>query len=195
MIGASENLQQLNEEQQPNEQLIKENNVAKEQMIIPDNEKAILLSETENKDIDNDKAVLDPPKNDKKEEPIVNLSKDNSFNKKYTMDNSSTMLNEKKYEELEKFLDSRFFQILVNIITVYALFADDFRTAFLPKSVDNGFDSITIFCMVVFTIEITLSVLTKEKYLFSFFFWLDVISTISLIFDLKWFQSAVLVNP
>ena len=96
---------------------------------------------------------------------------------------------------IERFLDSRGFQIFINILTVYALFADDFRTAFFPKSADDGFDSIIIICMIFFSLEIVLSVLSKENYVFTFFFWLDIISTVSLIFDLKWFQNAVLVDP
>lgn len=43
----------------------------------------------------------------------------------------------------------------------------------------------------MFSIEIILSVLTKEGYFLSFFFWLDTISTISLLLDINMFNEAV----
>ena len=36
------------------------------------------------------------------------------------------------------FLDDRWFNVAIAIITAYALFGDDFRLAFLPQSVDEG---------------------------------------------------------
>lgn len=38
----------------------------------------------------------------------------------------------------------------------------------------------------MFTIEIILSIICKKGYFNSFFFWLDLISTITLILDLTW---------
>lgn len=43
----------------------------------------------------------------------------------------------------------------------------------------------------MFSIEIILSVLVKEGYFLSFFFWLDTISTISLLLDINMFNEAV----
>ena len=40
--------------------------------------------------------------------------------------------------------------------------------------------------MTLFSIEIILSVLCKKNYFLSFFFWLDILSTITLVFDLGW---------
>lgn len=49
---------------------------------------------------------------------------------------------------------------------------------------DVWFDVLTITCLVVFTLEIFLSCLGKDDYMLGFFFWLDVISTVTLILDL-----------
>jgi len=74
----------------------------------------------------------------------------------------------------------------MSIITIYALFFDDLRVLLFPKSSDTIFYGLTVFGMVCFTIEIVLSSYAKEDYLLSFFFWLDIISTISMIPDIGW---------
>jgi len=44
---------------------------------------------------------------------------------------------------------------------------------------------LAIIAILCFTTEIVFSCLVKQNYLFSFFFWLDVISTVSLLFDIS----------
>jgi hypothetical protein len=61
--------------------------------------------------------------------------------------------------------------------------------SFPPES-DGIFYGITISAMIIFTLEILLYSYSKEAYVFSFFFWLDVISTLSLIQDIGWFMEA-----
>ena len=41
-------------------------------------------------------------------------------------------------------------------------------------------------CLALFGLEMILSCIAKEGYIFGFFFWLDLISTASLIFDIQW---------
>ena len=71
-------------------------------------------------------------------------------------------------------------------ITIYALFFDDIRLLALPSSVDPYFWGISTFALACFTIEIILASVAVDGYLFSFFFWLDLVSTISLIPDIGW---------
>jgi hypothetical protein len=40
--------------------------------------------------------------------------------------------------------------------------------------------------MIIFSIEILFSSLCKEEYFLTFFFWLDIISTVSMIPDIGW---------
>lgn len=91
-----------------------------------------------------------------------------------------------KFPFLKAILDNTFFSVLVNLLTLFALFGDDIRRACFDKTADNGFDGITIVCMVsivimkcIFTLEILFACLVREGYLNSFFFWLDIISTLS----------------
>ena len=46
--------------------------------------------------------------------------------------------------------------------------------------------------MALFMIELILASLVKEDYFLGFYFWLDLISTISLIFDIGWFWDTIL---
>ena len=58
------------------------------------------------------------------------------------------------------------------------------RTITVNADGDIGFDVVTIICLFFFTVEIVLAIIVKEDYIWSFFFFLDAISTISLIFDI-----------
>lgn len=74
----------------------------------------------------------------------------------------------------------------MTLITVYSLFFDDIRAAGVSSDYDNVFYGITLFCMICFLIEIFFASLAKEEYFLTFFFWLDLISTISMIGDIGW---------
>ena len=81
--------------------------------------------------------------------------------------------------------------LLTTIMTIFALFGDDFRLAFFNKDVDFTFYNLTLICLIGFTIEITLNCLCQDNYFNSFYFWLDVISTISLVFDIKYIMDVI----
>lgn len=72
------------------------------------------------------------------------------------------------------------------IITMYALFFDDIRVILIPKVADDVFYAITSFSLLFFMVEIILASFAKKGYFNSFFFWLDVVSTITLITDIGW---------
>ena len=72
-------------------------------------------------------------------------------------------------------------------ITIYALFGDDIRILIVGPNGDVYFYVLSLISLIAFTIEVTVSCVVKEGYNLGFFFWLDVISTASLIFDIGWF--------
>lgn len=72
----------------------------------------------------------------------------------------------------------------MTIVTLYALLGDDLRLIYAPKDYDEVFTNLTIVSLILFTIELTLSAAAVENYLNSFFFWLDLVSTFSLITDI-----------
>lgn len=94
--------------------------------------------------------------------------------------------------KLESFIEGTPFQILISLFTVYALFGADLKFLISEKKDDEIFDYFTIFSLFIFCFEIIVSVIVKKDYLFSFFFFLDAISTITLIFDLTYVDSAFL---
>ena len=79
-------------------------------------------------------------------------------------------------------------------ITLYALFSDDVRLLLFRKGADPYFYVITILVMVIFAVEITFSSLTIEEYFLGLYFWLDCISTISLIADIGWLWDRITGN-
>lgn len=87
-----------------------------------------------------------------------------------------------------KFLDHHIVVTIMTIITIYALFFDDIRVLAFEKTADPVFYGFTLFGMICFTIEIMLASYAKEDYLFSFFFWLDIISTLSMVPDIGWIR-------
>lgn len=79
----------------------------------------------------------------------------------------------------------------MTLITIYSLFFDDIRSLAFPMSTDNICYGITTGCMACFLIEIFLASLAKDEYFLSFFFWLDVVSTLSMIPDIGWIWNAM----
>ena len=75
---------------------------------------------------------------------------------------------------------------LMTVITLYALFGDDVKIAYFTRAADETFNYITSAALLLFTLEITLNAISNENYFNSFYFYLDVISTISLITDISW---------
>ena len=83
------------------------------------------------------------------------------------------------------------YQIMITLLTLYSLFADDIRIVDTAKTADVGFDGMGIALICIFTVEIVLSSIAIDKYFGSFFFVLDIISTLSLLFDVSLFTNLV----
>lgn len=76
--------------------------------------------------------------------------------------------------------------------TFYALFGDDIRILATDSSSDPIFYSFTIAAMTFYTAEIILSCISKPDYLWSFYFWLDTVSTITMIMDIGWIMNPII---
>jgi len=74
-------------------------------------------------------------------------------------------------------------------ITIYALFGDDIRVLSTDKDGDPVFWGINIFAMIMFSLEVIIACLGRQDYFNGFFFWLDAISTLSLLLDIGWFTN------
>ena len=88
-------------------------------------------------------------------------------------------------------LDNKYYTVYMAILTVYALFGDDVKTVAFQKSADNVFYGITIFCLFFFTLELVVASIVKPDYFLGFYFWLDLIATASLIFDIGFIWDSI----
>ena len=89
------------------------------------------------------------------------------------------------------FFDGIPFSILITIVTIITLFSDDIRQiAFKPES-DIAFSYLTIVCMTIYTVEMIALSLTKDGYFLRFYFWLDLISTLTMLLDLTWITQLI----
>lgn len=80
---------------------------------------------------------------------------------------------------------------MVTLLTIFALFGDDLNTVLFDKTADYGFDVAQLVIMGVFLMETVLSSIAINGYLFSFFFWLDLLSSVSMLMDVNMFTDIV----
>jgi hypothetical protein len=88
---------------------------------------------------------------------------------------------------LLRFLESKPVAIFMTVVTVYALFGDDIRLASAPVSADPAFFNVSFVVFLLYSIELLLSCVAKPNYLWSFYFWLDLVSTASVLVDVGWY--------
>jgi len=82
--------------------------------------------------------------------------------------------------------ENKYFVGFTTFLTVWALIGDDLRLLLTDKPADIVFNVAVITCIVVFGFEIIVSCIGKEDYPMSFFFSLDLLSTVTLVLDLTW---------
>ena len=109
---------------------------------------------------------------------------------------SSSTSKSKKHPKWKKviisFLDSTPVLIIMSVLTLFALFASDIKAAWLRKEVDEAFNIIQCILIGIFGVEFILNCIAKKDYLLSFFFWLDLISTVSIIQDIDYIMNPIL---
>lgn len=76
-------------------------------------------------------------------------------------------------------------------VTFYALYFDDIRILLFDKSSDETFYMITFLCLLLFLFEFILLTIVKPDYPLSFSFWMDLVSSVSLVFDIPWLSGAL----
>ena len=86
-------------------------------------------------------------------------------------------------QKVREFSEGKFVTILMAFVTIFALFGDDFRLWFTTKHADIFLDSALIFSLFAFTLEILVNSCVVDDFKYSFFFWLDIIATVSICVD------------
>jgi len=88
-------------------------------------------------------------------------------------------------------MEGKYVQTIMTLTTVFALFGEDMRLYSFPKSADHYFYALFIFSLLCFATELTINSIIQEGYKWSFFFWLDLVATLSLVPDIKYFIDPV----
>jgi hypothetical protein len=83
-------------------------------------------------------------------------------------------------------LEHHFTKVFMTLLTVFVLFCDDIRIITLSKRWDDLFFGFSAVAFVIFAIEIMVSSYALPNYVGHFFFYLDIVSTLSLIPDIGW---------
>ncbi len=94
---------------------------------------------------------------------------------------------------MHKFIDHPKIQLLLLIVTLYSLFADDYRVLASDKQLDVIYDVFVMLCLGIFSIEIVIAAIWKPLYVKSYYFYLDIISTASLILDFGPVSTAIII--
>ena len=81
-------------------------------------------------------------------------------------------------------LQSKAFQILILVSTLIALFGTDVFTAFIPSENGMLIEALLFGIMILFTFELFVNILCTDRYIGSFFFWIDFIGLLSLLPDI-----------
>jgi len=77
------------------------------------------------------------------------------------------------------------------LITLASLFADDLKLYILPLVLDNLYYALVLINIMLFAFEITVTCIGRKGYLFSFYFFTDIIATLTLFLDLGWLFQAI----
>ncbi len=88
-----------------------------------------------------------------------------------------------------RFLDSTYFQLLTLVMTFYTLFFDDFQQLFCRIATDALFDAVSLAALALFVAELGLASCALPGYCNSYYFYLDIISALSIIIDLNMIKS------
>jgi hypothetical protein len=81
--------------------------------------------------------------------------------------------------------------LVMSTVTLFALIGDDIRLWSFSKSSDPIFLVLMVLSMIMFTAEIIMTTVVIDGFKYSFFFWLDIIATASLIPDIDWIRDAI----
>jgi hypothetical protein len=109
------------------------------------------------------------------------------------------MLKQKEIQDFKdrvaKWLDSPLVISFFTVITIYALFFDDIKLMAISKQFDDIFNGLTLFCIIMYSLEIVVAFYAKRDYAWSFFFFLDVLSTVSMVPDCEWIYDDLFEGP
>lgn len=94
---------------------------------------------------------------------------------------------------VREFFEGKFVTFVMASVTIFALFGDDFRFWFTTKKADVFIDGALLLSLLAFTVEILVNSCVVDGFKYSFFFWLDIVATVSICVDVKILSDSVLI--
>lgn len=111
----------------------------------------------------------------------IDLTQPTYYKKQSSIENYTT-INIKKYQLIAKqVLELGYVQLLILIVTTWAIFGDDIRLLSLSPVLDSFFSIVNWSIMGVFIIEYTMTVFSDPQYIYTVFSVLDILSIVSMI--------------
>ena len=87
---------------------------------------------------------------------------------------------ERFHEVSLKIMESNQFTAFMTVLTLYALFGDDMKLCLTDSRADQGFWIMASLCIVFFFSEIVFQTMAYPWYFLGFYFWIDLVSTLSI---------------
>lgn len=84
---------------------------------------------------------------------------------------------------IKRIVNGRFVLTLMTFVTIFALIGDDIRLSVTKKESDIYFSAFLMISLILFSIEILASSVAIDDYKYSFYFYLDIVATLSIISD------------
>ena len=118
------------------------------------------------------------------------LNRNRYLNKDFTMfQNNSIRLYHKsrrpKWKKiLKRTIDSLPVAIFLSLITVFTLISTDLQCAYLRTQYDSLFDILHALLLIIYVIEFALTSIAKDDFVFSFYFWMDLLAIVSIFQDI-----------
>ena len=86
--------------------------------------------------------------------------------------------------QIREIFEGKFVTIVMAQVTIFSLFGDEARMGLTDKNADVVFDIALLISLLLFMIEILVNSCVVDDFKYSFFFWLDIIATISILPDI-----------
>ena len=82
------------------------------------------------------------------------------------------------------FLDHRYFGAFISVLIFWALIGSNVQLALTSAAADFYFEGVTLLLFSAFILEWLAQIVARPGYPWSFFFYLDIVSALSLLFDI-----------
>jgi hypothetical protein len=116
---------------------------------------------------------------------------DDLKNSNVNIDTIARVENEIYRDKLKHFLNHKYTNLIFMFVSIYSLFADDIRLVASYKSADPVFSTFAILVFLIFSVEIILTFLIDERYICGLYFWIDLVSTLSMLLDVHWIYDSI----